>query len=188
MLQKNFSYSLILLVIILPILFTGCRQDPVSPGNDVHATPVGFVLEIDGDELYRVARRVHYPDPDDRFPEFFDEEGILTLSEEVFDENNQTPCIKVRWLDSDEEVFDLPPAYTDGERTGGEHELRFRIDGGPIDEIPEDTPVSYEIDREETGWSFRLTAHDAGEFQLSVVIWHIDHEDVTMNVKIRSDI
>jgi len=174
---------LILSLCTLFVLISACEDNPVSSEGE-HANAVGFALEIEGDELFRYQARKATPNTDD-FPDYFteNEDGdmILTLSEEVLDDQNRTDEIKLRWLDSDGEKFDLPPAYQDGDRTEDEWELRFSV-------APEDGPISYEINKQDTGWSFWLYAEDSGEVDFEVILWHIDHADLLQTIPVRSDI
>ncbi|MCC5914275.1 MAG: hypothetical protein JJU46_07865 [Balneolaceae bacterium] len=173
-----------LILILLAFSFTACEDNPVS-GEQEHANAVGFVLEMDGDELLRYFARSVSADMDGPFADYFteDEDGnpVLTLSDEVVDSEGRTAMMTIRWLDSDQNVFDLPPAFQNGSRTDEEWELRLNTS-------PSDGILGYNIDTEETGWDFQLHAEGEGSANLNVVLWHIDHEDLTQNITVRVDL
>lgn len=184
MFSKKSTLPFLLTALLLSFFMISCEDNPVS-GEQEHANAVGFVIEIDGNELLRYFARSVSADTDGQFANYFteDEDGnpVLTLSNEVLDSELQSEKMTIRWLDSDQNVFDLPPVYEDGTRTDNEWELRFNL-------TPQSGVLDYELDTENSGWDFRLHAEGSGEVNFNVVLWHIDHEDLTQNITVMVDL
>lgn len=184
MFTKQTYLPFLIATLLLSLFMMSCEDNPIS-GEQEHANAVGFVLEIDGDELLRYFARSVSADTDGQFANYFteDDDGnpVLTLSEDVLDDDQRTETMTIRWLDSDQNVFDLPAAYEDGSRTDNEWELRLNL-------TPQSGVLDYELDTDNTGWNFWLHAEGSGEVNFNVVLWHIDHEDLTQNITINVDL
>ena len=163
--------SYILLIISGMIVFSLQSCDNPVDDDEIgdHANAIGFAVKIDGEELFRYARRDYDLNPDGEFDEWFEGDS-LKITPDLVDGDGQTPEMQLRWVNRDDELFDLPELTDDD----GEWSLRFdkeALEGA-------DEPLSFVYDKEESTWTFKKQANGNGLVTVVYNLWHIDHPDM----------
>ena len=180
------AISRILLAVIVAVLpfMGGCSEDdnPIKDDHDheeeiFHADADGFVLMVDGDEVYRQFKGSH--------------EGELTVAagEEIH--------VDVSFLDDHEHEFnpieEQHEAHEDHDHEEGEEEEEFALNltgyddaiiGIHLDEHEDehghsDDDDDHDHEDEEEGLSFGLEGLSAGETEIKLQLMHGDHPDYT---------
>lgn len=169
----NFTkYSTITLVaslLFLAAVLKGCENPVDDDEVGEHANAIGFAVLIDGDELFRYARREWDLNPEGAFDEWVQGDTLL-ITPELVDDEGVTPEMQLRWVNRDDELFDLPELTEEG----GEYNLRFNkevLEG-------EGTPLEFLYDKEESTWTFHKKANSDGLVSVVYNLWHIDHPDI----------
>lgn len=183
--MKLYKLSLFIFLPVL-ILISGCEDNPVSSGAMDHAQAFGFIVEDEeGTEIVRFIAREYTFNPESPYYDFVNEDGRLVLTEELLDDEMMTEELTVRWLDADEEVFDLPDQYDEAGNRVEEAEWNLEwqyfepTESNQYDDelSHEESPVRLILDNEEASWKFNFYASESGEVDIRLIIFHIDHED-----------
>lgn len=167
---------LIILVAVLPFM-GGCSEDdnPITDDNEkeiIHADADGFVLKVDGNEVYRQFKGEHTG------------ELTLTVGEEI--------AVQVSFLDDHEDEFQPGESEEedddDHEHDNEEAELVYTLGLSEYDEtiieihLGEDDAHGHSDDEhedEDSGLSFGVEGLSAGNTEIKLQLVHGDHPDYT---------
>ncbi len=177
-------------LLIIPLFLKGCEDNPVDSEGWDHVPVVGYELEIEGEVLVSYFLRQYDFNPSGVFDDhvIIDEDigvgGKVIFREDHLDpETMFTPKISIHYLDEDRNRIEIPQLYLDGERNPeGEWYLDFdyfksesrsdRLDPG-------DRPYEVVYDKTEETWKFYLKARYYGRSDLRIILFHLDHSDMT---------
>lgn len=184
------AVAVIAAICVIPLLFSGCTDNPVDSEGWDHVPAVGYELEMEGDVLVSYFLRQYEFNPSGAFDDnvVINEDivvggKLVFANEQLEPETLLTPEITIHYLDENRNRIDIPQFYLDGERNPeGEWNLEFdyfepgsrnvRLD-------PEDRPYEVIYDKTEESWKFRLKARHHGRADLRIILFHLDHSDMT---------
>lgn len=167
---RKLSTTLLLVTAgVFAITLKSCDNPVDDEEVGEHANAIGFAVKIDGDELFRYARRQWELNPSGEFDEWVEGDS-LKITPELVDEEGSTPEMQLRWVNRDDELFDLPEITEED----AEWSLRFEIE---VLE-GENEPLAFIYDKEESTWTFQKQARGDGHITVVYSLWHIDHPDL----------
>ena len=176
------------ILVIAAFTFQACDSSSAND-EDEHLDPIGFVIEQNNAEIVRYENNQFNWDPSGTWGVYYREgfDGIVISPDviELSEENprGMTPSVRIRWIDPDGDVFDLPDL---SEEEGGEYWLRWDW-GKPnvmadecSDEARENTddleairPSNLEQHGDDGQWGFHFRADHSGVDQIR---FHLMHE------------
>ena len=175
-----FRFTLLLLVSIM--LFAACGEDdnPVAGDEPFHADADGFILKVDGDEIYRQFQGTHegnitlkVGEELDILAVFLDHDGDEFLPEEPEEEDEDHDH-------GDEEVFALAISEFDSSI------IEIHLYEGEEDDHEDDHTEGEEHHEDEITekFTFEVKGLKAGETEVKFQLLHGDHADFTAALSI----
>lgn len=180
-----YAFSLILIPLIL---LNGC--DVTSNNDDDHVEAVGFVIDQNDAEILRFEQNEYIWNPSETWDDYYrDEVSGMVISPDVIEltgdePSGMTPGVRIRWIDPDGEVFDLPDL---SEEEGGEYWLDWEWEKPNVlveecsQEAREDIdaiqdgairPANLEQHGSDGQWGFHFRADHAGEDRIRFKLMH----------------
>ncbi len=193
--RQKASCFVIIAALFVTLSLHGCEDNPVDSEGQDHVQAVGYVLEVEGEELVSYyLRQFEFNEAEtlDNYrnlaPPGQTVPGDTIILQTIFREKHldpetgKTPEITIHYLGGDREKIQMPEYYVDGERNpDGEWYLEFEYfqpGSRSVRLDPGDRPFEVIYDRTEATWKFHLQALQSGRADLRIVLFHLDHSDM----------
>lgn len=199
---KKLQFGSLALFAIALFTIQACDTTSVDD-QDEHQDAVGFVITQNNAEILRFENNQAVWNPGGAWNDYYRDgidaivisPDVILLTQEF--PSGMTPSLKLRWIDEDGDVYDLPDDESGEYSLLWEWEKPNTITGECTAEARENTevldairPANLEQHGEDGLWGFHFRADHAGQDRLRFSLMHDDHPDFTsgwINVVVAHD-